>query len=210
MEAEWGVRTAESLREGCLLCAPQSTRGSWVGKGLPLGETWSGSILKAELQDFLKGWVWRASGRGGTDECRFFWPRKATRVQLTSSEVGSGCGEQGRGSRGLGSDRPALDVTSPTLDVTSRNDFRHPRGDAKEAVGFTGQELKGQFQAASEKGWQLRSSPLMRKDSINLASGKDSHSWPLKAAGVGVNSTRANGHQLSMLLSGPFFTGQRV
>lgn len=40
--------------------------------------------------------------------------------------------------------------------IQVRDDFRHSRGDAKEAVGFLGRELKGQFQAAAEKGWHLR------------------------------------------------------
>lgn len=189
------------------MCSTEHTGLPGGGRTAP----WRDAVriyFESRAAGFPEGWVWRASGRGGTDECRFFWPRKATRVQLTSTEVGSGCGEQGRGSRGAGSDCPALDVTTPALDVTSRKDFRHPRGGAKEAVGLTGQELKGQFQAASEKGWQLWSSPLTRKDSINLAPGKDSHARPLKVEGV--SSTRANSHQLSMLLSGPFFTGQRV
>lgn len=38
----------------------------------------------------------------------------------------------------------------------SQNDFKHLRGDAKEAVGFLSLVLKGQVQAASEKGGPLR------------------------------------------------------
>lgn len=99
--------------------------------------------------------------------------------------------------------------------IQVRDDFRHSRGDAKEAVGFLGRELKGQFQAAAEKGWHLRwgggsQRPLPRKDSV----------WerqPLRASGLsrsleaeGIDSTTANSHQHGVLLSGPFCTRERV
>lgn len=147
----WKPRTCEDSQPARrLLRAPQWARGSRTERGLPLGQKWSGSILNAELQDFLMGWVWGVSGRGEAQmTADFFLPNKATRMQLTSTKMGSGCGEQGCGSRGR--------VVTALLWIRQvQDDLRRPRGDAEEAGGFGRLMLKGQFQAASEKRWPLR------------------------------------------------------
>lgn len=76
----------ESQREGC--CVLRHTEGVPDGAGLTRGQTQSGSILKAEPQDFLMDGVWsvrekRHRGPQG------FWPNTATRMQPTSTEMGS-------------------------------------------------------------------------------------------------------------------------
>ena len=68
-------------------------------------------------------------------------------MKLTSTEMGIGCGEQGRGG---GADQQSC------FGYESQNDFRHLRGDAEETVGFLSLVLKGQVQAASEKGGHLK------------------------------------------------------
>lgn len=93
------TKESESKPGGRLLCALGGRRGWPRWHRVDNGEKWSGSILKGDLRDFLMDWVWSVSERGAQTAVGS-WLNKATRMKLILTEMGSGCGEQGRGAGG--------------------------------------------------------------------------------------------------------------